>query len=62
MSSDFLCPRCRKIHSYRTSFCPDNAREPTNAEIEENMYFEARSDNRKIDSLSGEINKIKGLL
>jgi hypothetical protein len=60
MSSDFFCPRCRKIHSYRMSFCPSDAREPTSDEIEENTYFMALHDNRKIDSLHQEIRKIKG--
>jgi hypothetical protein len=43
------------------SFCPRDAREPTNEEIEENIYFMALSDNRKIDSLHTEIRKIKGI-
>jgi hypothetical protein len=44
------------------SFCPDHARNPTAEEIEEDIYFSALSDNRKIERLNKEINQIKGTI
>lgn len=60
MSSDFFCPRCRHMHSYRISFCPDNAREPTQEEIDENTRHMAWHENREIDRLASRIREIKG--
>ena len=60
MSIDILCNRCKKIHSYRMSFCPDNAREPTLDEIEEHMRHMAWWDNQEIDRLTNKIAEIKG--
>ncbi len=60
MSSDFLCPRCKKIHSYRTSFCPTDARSPTEDEFYDNLRYQAWSENIELDRLTTRIREIKG--